>query len=165
MDFKKRVLIALFTSALIISFTLLIETFNKWQRFVIEPGAISFQIENTPRKCIHGISFTFRTNPTWYYQCNNTITWNKIRGISNGHHTQNSSALLAYRCIHDSLLIIGARCYVDGQGPEENEQQMTIFDTISAEGEYDCRIIHEDGKFKFYFEDKYWDHPPGEEIG
>lgn len=162
---RKRILIALFTSVMIIGFSLVLEAFNKWKRYVIEPGKAGFEITASPREYLKEIRFSFRTNPTWYYRSNNTYNWNKIRGISSGHHIENSSALLAYRCTHDSLLIVGACCYIDGKGPEENLQQLNILDTISAEGEYECRIIHEDGKYKFYFEDKYWDYPAGDETG
>ncbi len=162
---RKRILIALLTSVSIIGLSLVLEVFNKWKRYVVEPGTARLEITTLPRESLKEISFSFRTNSTWYYRCDNSYNWNNISGISNGHHIENSSALLAYRCTHDSLLIVGACCYVDGKGPDENQQQLNILDTISAEGEYNCRIIHEDGKYKFYFEDKYWDHPAGDEIG
>ena len=161
MLFRKRILIALFTSGMIILMSLAFETFNKWTRYIIEPGT---QAEPQLLGQINEIEFAFRTNSTWYNNEKNTNACNKIKGISHGDYQINSSALLAYQCINDSILLVGAYCFVDGQGPEENAGQFSVLDTLYEGQEYDCRIVREDGKYKFYFEDKYWDCPAGEDL-
>lgn len=160
---KKRIILAVLTSGMIILMSLSIKAFKKWHRYVIEAGTVSSMTISEPLSDLDRLEFTFRTNPTWYYNHLETPVWNKIRGISNGEYRKYSSAYLTYQCVNDSLLVVGACCIVDGVGPQENNSQQIILDTIDANGEYTCKILREDGKYKFYFEDKYWDCPAGEE--
>jgi len=77
------------------------------------------------------ISFEFIADSSWYYPSTTPSGWNKIRGLSHGHHHNNSSARLAYQCMKDSILVIGAYCYVDGVSPQQNQQyQKSIINTI-----------------------------------
>lgn len=160
---KKRVIIALLSSCIILVMSLSIEALEKWERYVVEAGEHSSSIKNQPLSNLHELAFTFRTNPTWFYSKPEESFWINIKGLSNGHHLKNSSAHLAYQCLDDSLLIIGAYCIVDGVSPDNNVNQKAILDTIRSDSEYECRITREDGRYKFYFEDKYWECPAGDQ--
>lgn len=162
---KKRIIYAVLTSGMIILVSLTLKAYNKWTRYVVEAGYHSCAVAEEPLSDPFLIEFTFRTNPTWYYNIPERSAWNKIRGLSNGHNHENSSAFLTYQCVDDSLLVIGAYCFVNGISPDENETQKIVLDTIDINQKYSCRIIMEDGFYKFYFEDKYWHCPSGEELG
>ena len=149
---------------MIILMSLSLKAYHKWNRYVIQAGTYSCTFSGEPLSDLNEIEFTFRTNTTWYYDETDKPLWRKIRGLSNGDYQENSSAHLAYHCINDSLLVIGACCFVNGVSPEENATQQTILDTIDLFGEYSCRIIREEGLYKVYFEDKYWHYPAGEEL-
>jgi hypothetical protein len=110
------------------------------------------------------IEFRFKVNPTWYYPVQEHPGWNKIRGISHGHHQDNSSARLGYQCINDSVLVVGAYCYVDGVSPQDNPLQKGIIDTIQPGREYHCTISRENGKYIIDFEGKRWEGPAGQDI-
>jgi hypothetical protein len=110
------------------------------------------------------ISFDFKTNDTWYYKMPANAGWNKIRGISHGHHQNNSSARLAYACLHDTLLVVGAYCYVDGVSPQDNTSQKFILDTIQPGKTYHCKISRAHDKYIFEFEDKKWEGQAGKEL-
>ncbi len=110
------------------------------------------------------ISFYFTVNDSWYYPKAEHPGWNKIRGFSQGQHQSNSSARLAYQCLDDTLLVVGAYCYVDGVSPQENPEQKGIIDTVQPGHTYFCRILRQDSKYKFYIGDKYWEGPAGKAI-
>ena len=161
---KKRIFYTLLTSIGILLLVVILEACTKWTRYVIEAGDHSCEKISKQLMGVDVIDFSFRTNNTWYYYETKSQGWNKIRGFSHGHYQNNSSARLTYKCIDDTLLIVGAYCYVNGISPQQNARQKIILDTISTNNEYHCRIIREDGMYKFYFEDKYWDCPAGEEL-
>ena len=133
-----------------------------WKTYTIQAGKHSSGNVDKPVVNVEGIEFEFRTNNTWYYDEPVSPGWNKIRGFSFGHHQNNSSARLGYQCFDDTLLVVGAYCYVNGVSPQENPAQKGIIDTIQPGMTYRCRIIYESGKFKFFFQDKYWEGPAGE---
>jgi hypothetical protein len=155
------------SSLLIISFVLLItcSCTHKWKTYTIKAGSHSTSEISTPYVGVDEIEFRFKTNDSWYYSPPASPGWNKIRGFSHGHHQDNSSARLAYQCLGDTLLVVGGYCYVNGVSPQDNPLQKGIIDTISSNSEYQCRIILEDGKYKFYFESKYWESPGGSDKG
>ncbi|MEZ5198180.1 MAG: hypothetical protein R2764_17865 [Bacteroidales bacterium] len=62
----------------------------------------------------------------------------------------------------DTLLLIGGYCYVDGVHPNDGVEQQAIIDTIQSNQVYRCRILYDNNRFKFYFEDKYWECYAGE---
>ena len=61
----------------------------------------------------------------------------------------------------DSVLLVGSYCYVNGVHPNDGDGLQAILDTIQPDETYHCIIKEEDGKFKFYFEDKYWECDAG----
>jgi hypothetical protein len=109
------------------------------------------------------IGFHFKTDSSWYYHEPASPGWNKIRGLSQGHHQQNSSARLAYQCLHDTLLVVGAYCYVDGVSPQENPAQKGIIDTIQPSVKYYCEIKRDSNMYIIKFEDKIWTGPAGQD--
>ena len=58
-------------------------------------------------------------------------------------------------------MLIGGYCYEDGVHPNDGFEQQAIIDTIEPDKIYHCVIKQEVGKFKFYFEDKYWECDAG----
>lgn len=134
---------------------------HKWETYVIKAGSHSGGEVSTPYVGVDEIEFLFRTNDSWYYPAPVSSGWNKIRGFSHGHHQDNSSARLGYQCLHDTLLVVGGYCYVNGVSPQDNPFQKGIIDTIASNSEYRCKIVWEDGKYKFFFGDKYWESPAG----
>jgi hypothetical protein len=134
---------------------------HKWKSYTIKAGDHSKTEISTPFVEVNEIEFLFRTNDSWYYSPPSAPGWNKIRGFSHGHHRDNSSARLGYQCLNDTLLVVGGYCYANGVSPQDNPSQKGIIDTISSNSEYRCRIKWENGKYKFYFEDKYWESPGG----
>lgn len=130
---------------------------GEWLDITIEEGRHSYYHSIQFIKDVDEIEFYFKTNDSWYYAMPQYPGWNKIRGFSTGQHKQNSSARLGYRCVDDSLLIIGAYCYVNGVHPNDGPNQQMILDTIQPGQTYHCNIKYEDERFKFFFEDKYWE--------
>jgi hypothetical protein len=110
------------------------------------------------------IEFLVKVNSSWYYTAPDKHGWNKIRGLSHGHHQENSSARLGYQCIDDTLLVVGAYCYVDGVSPQENPAQKGIIDTIQPGKVYRCAIRRQYDKYIIEFEDKIWEGPAGREM-
>ncbi len=108
------------------------------------------------------IKFYFRVDSSWYYPKPAYPGWNKIRGLSHGHHQNNSSARLAYQCLDDSVLVVGGYCYVDGVSPQENPAQRGIIDTIQPGKTYFCNIKRENNTYMIIFEDKIWTCKAGE---
>jgi len=137
---------------------------NSWKTYVVKAGNHS---SNGTMKLITGVNeieFLFRADNSWYYREVPNPGWNKIRGFSEGMHQNQSSARLGYQCLSDSLLVVGAYCYKDGVSPQENPDLKGIIDTIQPGKEYHCIIKREGSRYKFYFEDKYWDCEAGENI-
>ena len=137
---------------------------NKWVKYTVKAGNHSSDVISQPLVNTDEIEFYFKTNGTWFYIQPSSPGWNKIRGFSHGHHQNNSSARLGFQCLNDTLLVVGAYCYVDGVSPQENPSYKGIIDTIQAGQKYHCRILHQSGKYKFYFEDKSWECPAGTQM-
>jgi hypothetical protein len=156
-SFKIKVLIFLMLA-------LNISCSNKFTKYTIKAGNHSSTTLPVLLGKTSEISFYFTVNESWYYKKPEHPGWNKIRGFSQGEHQSNSSARLGYQCLDDTLLVVGAYCYVDGISPQENPAQKGIIDTVQAGNTYLCRILREDGKYKFYFGDKYWEGPAGKFI-
>jgi hypothetical protein len=111
------------------------------------------------------ISFQFIADSSWYYPAQAKPGWNKIRGLSHGHHQNNSSARLAYQCIEDTLLVVGAYCYTDGISPQEDHSLKGIIDTIQPYRAYSCEIIRDSNLYMIKFEEKIWKCPAGKNHG
>jgi hypothetical protein len=137
---------------------------KNWKTYVVKAGNHSTNELNAPLLNFDKIEFSFRANSSWYYDEPANPGWNKIRGISHGHHHDNSSARLAYQCLHDTMLIVGAYCYVNGVTPQQNPNQKTILDTIVPGKTYNCSIIRENDMYLFHFEDIKWTCPAGENM-
>ena len=137
---------------------------NSWKKYVVKAGNHSTGDISQPEVNVDKIDFHFKVNPSWYYPQPENPGWNKIRGFSEGHHQENSSARLAFQCLHDTLLVVGAYCYVNGTSPQENTLQKGIIDTIQSGKTYHCVISRENNQYVFNFEDKKWEGPAGEDL-
>lgn len=133
-----------------------------WQTIVVKKGNhstndLSKMLYNTDK-----IEFLFMADSSWYYAQPESPGWNKIRGLSHGHHHNNSSARLGYQCTKDSLLVVGAYCYVNGVSPQNEDDQKVIIDTIQPGKVYHCIIKRENDMYIIKFQDKTWTGPAGE---
>lgn len=137
---------------------------HSWQSYVVKAGHHSTNDISSPFVNVDKIDFSFKVNSSWFYAPPEYSGWNKIRGISHGHHQDNSSARLGYQCFNDTLLVVGAYCYVDGVSPQENPAQKGIIDTIQPGGVYHCTISRENGQYVIIFEDKIWECPAGQDL-
>jgi hypothetical protein len=135
---------------------------NYWQEVKISAGNHSYYPSIKFIYKLDEIEFYFKTNDSWYYKEPERNGWNKLRGFSKGMHHESSSARLVYKCVDDTLLVVGSYCYVDGVHPNAGHRQQAILDTLEPNQLYHCIIKHEDKKFKFYFEDKYWECVAGD---
>jgi hypothetical protein len=162
---RKRIFLALITSCLIIFFSFVFEAFNKRDRYVILAGEYLPAGIGLPRLKKGGLDFYFRTNDTWYYSCRSGNEWHRIRGISQGVDQDCSSAYLVYRCVDDSLLIIGSCCVVNDRGQNTKKEAYFTFDTIESGRRYHCRIALEEGMYKFSFAGSHYAFGAGEEQG
>jgi hypothetical protein len=134
---------------------------NNWKSYIVKAGNHSTNDIGLPTINVNKIEFKFKADSSWYYATPENPGWNKIRGFSNGHHHDNSSARLGYQCINDSILVVGAYCYVDGVSPQENPLQKGIIDTIYPGKVYYCKISRENDRYIFKFEGKSWECPAG----
>jgi hypothetical protein len=150
------------TEIFLVSRSTFIDNSNKWQEIKIKKGSHSYYPTIHFIYKLDQIEFYFKPNNSWYYKEPERNGWNKVRGFSKGLHHDQGSARLVYKCIDDTLLVVGSYCYVNGVHPDRGTGQQAILDTISPGTIYHCIIRHEDGKFKFYFGDKYWECPAGE---
>ena len=135
---------------------------NYWRKVEINAGNHSYYPSVKFIYKLDEIEFYIKTNDTWYYEEPERNGWNKLRGFSKGMHHDGGSARLVYKCVDDTLLLMGSYCYVDGVHPNDGVGQQSILDTIQPNEIYHCIIKHEDEKFKFYFEDKYWECDAGD---
>ncbi|HNQ83660.1 MAG TPA: hypothetical protein PKM34_08460 [Bacteroidales bacterium] len=137
---------------------------EEWKTIVVAKGnhssnEISPMLFQTDR-----IDFYFIADSSWYYPPPVSPGWNKIRGLSHGHHQNNSSARLVYQCIGNTLLVVGAYCYADGISPQQNPALKGIIDTIQPGIKYFCSIHRKDDQYIFKFEDKTWIGPAGKYL-
>jgi len=137
---------------------------NEWRQVEINKGNHSYYpaVEFFSEK--NEMEFYFKTNDSWFYPEPPRNGWNKLRGFSKGLHHDNGSARLVYKCVDDTLLLVGSYCYVNGVHPNDGDGLQSILDTIQPDEIYHCIIKEEDGKFKFYFEDKYWECDAGKTL-
>jgi hypothetical protein len=148
----------------ILAITSLFSCGSKWRSYVVKAGNHSTNDLSLPTMNLDRIEFKFKADSSWYYPAPPNPGWNKIRGFSNGHHQNNSSARLGYQCLSDSVLVVGAYCYVNGVSPQENPAQKGIIDTILPGRVYHCEIKRQNSKYIFDFEDKMWECPAGKAI-
>ncbi len=139
------------------TYTTYVDTSGKWEEYVVGKGHHSYYHPIKFVSDLKEIEFYFRTNDSWFYEMPERPGWNKVRGFSNGFHHKGSSVRLVYQCIDDTLLVVGGYCYVDGVHPNDGIGQQGTIDTIQPNMIYHCVIKLEEGKYKIYFEDKYWD--------
>ena len=150
------------TEIFFVTYSTFIDRSNQWHTITIREGSHSYYPSVNFIYNLEEIEFYFKTNDSWYYPEPERNGWSKLRGFSKGLHHDGGSARLVYKCVDDTLLLVGSYCYVNGVHPNDGVGQQAILDTVQANGLYHCRIVHEDDKFKFYFEDKYWECYAGE---
>ncbi len=135
---------------------------NKWREIEIKKGNHSYYPSVHFIYNLEQTEFQFKANESWYYPEPERNGWSKLRGFSMGLHHDHGSVRLVYKCVDDTLLLIGGYCYVNGVHPNDGVGQQATIDTIDTDKVYHCLIKYEDEKFKFYFEDKYWECYAGE---
>jgi hypothetical protein len=150
------------TELFFVSYATFVDMSNRWRTITINSGNHSYYPSVEFFSKLDEIEFFFRTNDSWLYPEPERNGWNKLRGFSKGMHHDNASARLVYKCVDDTLLLVGSYCYVNGVHPNDGSSQQAILDTIQPNRVYHCIIRYEDQKFKFIFEDKYWECPAGE---
>lgn len=150
------------TEIFLVSRSTFIDYSNEWRQIKIKEGKHSYYPTIQFIYKLDQIEFYFKPNQSWYYKEPERNGWNKVRGFSKGMHHDQGSARLVYKCVNDTMLLIGSYCYVNGVHPDRGNGQQAILDTIFPDKTYHCIIRHEDNKFKFFFEDKYWECPAGE---
>ena len=150
------------TEIFLVTYSSFVDLSNRWRTIRINEGKHSYYPSIQFIYNVNEIEFYFKTNESWYYPEPERNGWSKLRGFSKGLHHDGSSARLVYKCVDDTLLLAGAYCYVNGVHPNEGVGQQAVLDTLKANGLYHCRIRQEDNKFKFYFEDNYWECDAGE---
>lgn len=149
------------TEIFLVSHATFIDYSNEWRQVQIKKGNHSYYPAVEFFSSRNEMEFYFKTNDSWYYPEPVRNGWNKLRGFSKGLHHDNGSARLVYKCVDDSVLLVGSYCYVNGVHPNDGVGLQSILDTIQPDEIYHCIIKEEDGKFKFYFEDKYWECDAG----
>ncbi len=149
------------TEIFLVTYATFFDMSNRWRTITIPEGRHSYYPSVQFVYNLDSIEFWFKTNDSWYYPEPERNGWSKLRGFSKGLHHDGGSARLVYKCVDDTLLLVGSYCYVNGVHPNDGPGQQAILDTLRANSLYHCRIIHEDDKFKFYFEDTYWECDAG----
>jgi hypothetical protein len=149
------------TEIFLVSQSTFIDYSNEWRDIRIRKGNHSYYPSVQFIYQLDEIEFYFKPNSSWYYKEPKRNGWNKIRGFSKGLHHDHGSARLVYKCVDDTLLLAGSYCYVNGVHPDQGTGQQAVLDTLIPGKTYHCIIRHEDNKFKFFFEDKYWECPAG----
>ena len=155
------------TSLLMVLFMVLIfftSCTHGWKTYIIKAGNHTAGGLSPIKFNLDKINFDFKADSTWYYLYPDNYGWNKIRGISHGHHQNNSSARLAWRCFGDTVLVVGAYCYVNGDSPQDNPNFKAIIDTIQPGIIYHCSITRKDDMYVIDFEDKKWTGPAGKDL-
>jgi len=145
------------TEIFLVSNATFLDYSNEWREVEIKKGNHSYYPSVEFFSSKNEIEFYFKTNDSWYYEEPVRNGWNKLRGFSKGLHHDNGSARLVYKCVDDTLLLVGSYCYVNGVHPNDGDGLQAVLDTVQPDKIYHCIIKEEDGKFKFYFEDKYWE--------
>lgn len=149
------------TVLFLVTYATFIDLSNEWRTIRIRGGNHSYYPSVQFVRNLDEIEFYFIANESWYYKEPERNGWSKIRGFSKGLHHESGSARLVYKCVGDTLLLIGGYCYVDGVHPNDGVDQQAVIDTIQPGIVYYCRIVHKDDKYKFYFEEKYWESNAG----
>jgi len=167
MRLKIRILTAIIvllplTELFLVSSATFIDYSNHWQTVQIKSGNHSYYPSIKFIYQLDEIEFYIKTNESWFYKEPERNGWNKLRGFSKGMHHDGGSARLVYKCVNDSILLVGSYCYVNGVHPNDGIGQQAILDTIQPNELYHCIIKHEEDKFKFQFEDKYWECDAGD---
>jgi len=150
------------TEVFFVTYTTFIDLSNHWRTIKIKEGNHSYYPSVKFIYDLNEIEFYIRTNDSWFYEEPVRNGWNKVRGFSKGMHHDGGSARLVYKCVNDTLLLIGSYCYVNGVHPNDGVGQQAVLDTIQPNQVYHCIIRHQDEKFKFWFEDTYWECDAGE---
>ena len=106
------------TEIFLVSQPTFIDYSNEWRRIKIKKGKHSYYPIVQFIYQLDEIEFYFKPNQSWYYKEPERNGWNKIRGFSKGMHHDQGSARLVYKCINDTMLIVGSYCYVNGIHPD-----------------------------------------------
>ena len=146
----------------LVSYSTFVDLSNQWNSITIPARNHSYYPSVHFDYNLNRIEFYFIPNDSWYYKEPPRNGWNKLRGFSKGLHHDGGSARLVYKCVDDTLLLVGSYCYVNGIHPNNGVGQQAVLDTIQPGKLYHCIIKHEDHKFKFYFDDIYWECDAGE---
>ncbi|MCB2219228.1 MAG: hypothetical protein KQI35_02450 [Bacteroidetes bacterium] len=150
------------TEIFLVTYSTFVDLSNQWRTIRIPAGNHSYYPSVEFVYDLKEIEFYFKTDSSWFYPEPERNGWSKLRGFSKGTHHEGGSARLVYKCINDTMLLVGGYCYVNGVHPNDAEDQQATIDTIQPGQVYHCIIRHEDDKFKFYFEDKYWECGAGD---
>jgi len=145
------------TEVLIVCNATFIDYSNEWRTVTIREGNHSYYPSVRFVYNLNQIEFYFKPNKSWYYKEPERNGWCKLRGFSKGMHHDGGSARLVYKCVNDTVLLVGSYCYVDGVHPNDGIGQQAVLGQIEPGKVYHCIIKHEDQKFKFYFENIYWE--------
>lgn len=137
---------------------------NKWKTYVVKAGQHSSGGISQPLTGTDRIEFEFKANDTWFYTPPSNPGWNKIRGLSHGHHQNNSSARLGYQCLNGNTLVIGGYCYADGTSPQQDNSLKGVIDTIQPGNTYHCVIHRMDDEYRFQINGKTWQCRAGEDL-
>ncbi|GAB4317046.1 MAG: hypothetical protein Kow00127_08730 [Bacteroidales bacterium] len=156
------IILLVFAEIFLVSYSTFVDLSGTWRHIVIPAGQHSYYPSVRFVYNLKEVEFYFRADSSWYYPEPPRNGWNKLRGFSKGMHHDGSSARLVYTCVNDSVLLVGGYCYVNGVHPNDADNQQAVIDTIYPGIVYHCRIEDRDGRFRFYFEDKYWSCPSGD---
>jgi len=157
---KTRIL----TTILVASVFIISACNNKWKTYVVKAGQHSSSSISQPLTGADLIEFEFKVNDSWYYAPPANPGWNKIRGISHGHHQNNSSARLGYQCLDGNILVVGGYCYADGTSPQQDHSLKGVIDTVQPGNTYHCQIIRTGSLYKFFFNGKSWQCRAGQDL-
>ncbi|MCF8406039.1 MAG: hypothetical protein K9H58_19000 [Bacteroidales bacterium] len=149
------------TELFLVCYSTFVDQSNYWHTIKIKEGNHSYYPSVRFIYDLKEIEFYIRANESWYYKEPERNGWSKLRGFSKGMHHDGGSARLVYKCVDDTLLLVGSYCYVNGVHPNDGTGQQATLDTIQPGKVYHCIIRHEDHKFKFWFEDVYWECEAG----
>lgn len=150
------------TEVFLVTYTTFIDLSNQWRTIRIPAGNHSYYPSVKFIYNLEEIEFYFKTDSSWYYPEPERNGWSKLRGFSKGMHHDGGSARLVYKCINDTMLLVGGYCYVNGVHPNDSDDQQATIDTVRPGEVYHCIIRHENDKFKIFFEDKYWECNAGD---
>ena len=135
------IILLLLTEFFFVFYSTFIDLTNEWHTIRIKEGKHSYYPSVKFINNLDKIEFYFKANDSWYYPEPERNGWSKVRGFSKGLHHDGGSARLVYKCVNDTLLLVGSYCYVNGVHPNDGEGQQATLDTIQPNRLYHCQKI------------------------